>query len=100
MVPPEDMVETLMNQLFDWMRKSSSNLHPLILSSIFHYEFVTIYPFTDGNSRMARLWQNVILSRWKAIFKYIPIESSIKNIKRIIIMQLRNVMKEVIPIYL
>ena len=54
-------------------------LHPLILSSIFHYEFVFIHPFSDGNGRTARLWQNVILSNWEALFEYVPIESEIKK---------------------
>ena len=52
---------------------------PLILSSIFHYEFVFIHPFSDGNGRTARLWQNVILTHWKPFFEYLPIESQIKK---------------------
>ena len=54
-------------------------IHPLILSSIFHYEFVFIHPFSDGNGRTARLWQNIILSKWKDLFEYLPIESQIKK---------------------
>lgn len=75
--PPEDMVIPLMNNLFKWLNDNKDKIHPLILSSIFHYEFVFIHPFSDGNGRMARLWQNAILYNWKDIFEYIPIESKI-----------------------
>ena len=77
--PPPDQVNKLMNELFDWMKKNRNNINPLILSSIFHYEFVFIHPFSDGNGRTARLWQNVILSDWEEIFEYVPIESQIKK---------------------
>lgn len=79
MCPPPEQVDTLMNQLFDWMKKRKNDIHPLILSSIFHYEFVFIHPFEDGNGRTARLWQNIILSNWKKIFEYLPIESELKK---------------------
>lgn len=75
--PPEEMVIPLMNNLFKWLNDNKDKIHPLILSSIFHYEFVFIHPFSDGNGRMARLWQNVILYNWKDLFEYIPIESNI-----------------------
>ena len=74
--PPADRVTELMNNLFNWM-KENNDIHPLILSSIFHYEFVFIHPFSDGNGRIARLWQNIILYNWKNIFEYLPIESKI-----------------------
>ena len=79
MAPPENMVPILMENLFEWMNKSKEIVHPLILSSVFHYEFVFIHPFKDGNGRTARLWQNVILSNWEEIFEYVPIESQIKK---------------------
>lgn len=63
MAPPAKFVPDLMKQLFDWMKKEKDNIHPLILSSIFHYEFVFIHPFTDGNGRMARLWHTALLSK-------------------------------------
>ncbi len=75
--PPPEQVPGLMKQLFDWMKKNKEEIHPLILSSIFHYEFVFIHPFSDGNGRTARLWQNIMLSKWKKIFEYLPIESQI-----------------------
>ena len=74
-----EFVSSLMNDLFNWMFESKDKIHPLILSSIFHYEFLFIHPFSDGNGRTARLWQNIILSKWKEIFEYVPIESQIKK---------------------
>ena len=79
MAPKPEMVESLMNNLFSWMKENKDDIHPLILSSIFHYEFVFIHPFSDGNGRTARLWQNIILSKWKGIFEYVPIESQLKK---------------------
>ena len=79
MAPPHRMVPTLMDNLFNWMNKAKDDVNPLILSSIFHYEFVFIHPFSDGNGRTARLWQTVILAHWKDLFKYIPIESIIRK---------------------
>ncbi len=79
MAPPENMVCPLMEQLFEWMNKAKEKVNPLILSSVFHYEFVFIHPFTDGNGRMARLWQTAILSKWEKVFEYIPIENLIRE---------------------
>ena len=75
--PPGDRVNLLMNDLFKWLNENKDTIHPLILSSIFHYEFVFIHPFTNGNGRTVRLWQNSILYKWKDIFEYLPIESKI-----------------------
>ena len=77
--PPPEQVTELMNQLFNWMKKCKNELHPLILSAVFHYEFVFIHPFKDGNGRTARLWHNILLSNWKEIFEYLPIESQLKK---------------------
>ncbi len=77
MAPPANLVSSLIEDLFDWMYREKDNVHPLILSSVFHYEFVFIHPFSDGNGRMARLWQTAILTKWKPIFQFIPIESQI-----------------------
>jgi Fic family protein len=79
MAPPQDRVPGLMEELFDFMKRGKNNINPLILSSIFHYEFVFIHPFSDGNGRMARLWQTVILSNYKEVFEYLPIENQIKK---------------------
>ena len=79
MAPPHRMVPTLMDNLFSWMNEVKEKVNPLILSSIFHYEFVFIHPFSDGNGRTARLWQTAILAHWKDLFKYIPIESIIRK---------------------
>ncbi len=79
MAPPAQFVPNQMHDLFAWMKASSASVHPLILSSVFHYEFVFIHPFADGNGRMARLWHTAILSKWNPIFEYIPIESQIEK---------------------
>lgn len=79
LAPSARLVPQLMDDLFKWMKKAKNSIHPLILSSIFHYEFVFIHPFTDGNGRMARLWHSAILSEWKPIFEFIPIESQIEK---------------------
>lgn len=77
MAPPPQFVPGQMRALFDWMKRSQEKVHPLILSSVFHYEFVFIHPFADGNGRMARLWQTALLSEWNPIFQYLPLESRI-----------------------
>lgn len=77
MAPPPNLVSGQMDALFSWMKYASSMVHPLILSSVFHYEFVFIHPFTDGNGRMARLWQTALLSEWNPVFQYMPLESRI-----------------------
>lgn len=66
-----------MEDLFAWMRHAAQDIHPLILSSVFHYEFVFIHPFADGNGRMTRLWQTALLTQWNSVFQYLPIESRI-----------------------
>ena len=79
MAPPHKLVPTLMDNLFKWMNEAKKTINPLILSSVFHYEFVFIHPFGDGNGRTARLWQTVILANWEKAFTYLPIESMIKK---------------------
>ena len=79
MAPPARFVPQLMNELFGWMKEVKDQMHPLVLSSVFHYEFVFIHPFTDGNGRMARLWHTAILAKWNPVFEYIPIESQIEK---------------------
>lgn len=77
MAPPARMVPELMTNLFEWISYSKDEVHPLIMSAVFHYEFVFIHPFSDGNGRMARLWHSVFLTKWNQVFEYIPIESQI-----------------------
>ncbi|MDE6930508.1 MAG: Fic family protein [Lachnospiraceae bacterium] len=77
--PPARGVPGQMQELFDWMRGNKEKIHPLILAAVFHYEFVFIHPFSDGNGRMARLWHTVMLSKWKPVFEYIPLESQIEK---------------------
>ena len=79
MAPPAQLVPQLMDDLFSWMKEEKNNVHPLIMSSVFHYEFVFIHPFADGNGRMARLWHTAMLAKWKPMFEYIPIESQIEK---------------------
>ena len=75
--PPPDFVPKFINELIDWAH--SSEHHPLIVSCVFHHEFEYIHPFTDGNGRVGRLWQTLILSRWNPLFEWIPIESVIRD---------------------
>lgn len=77
--PPPQIVSTLMEDLFSWLKQSEGKIHPLIMAAVFHYEFVFIHPFSDGNGRMARLWHTVILYRWREVFEYIPLESQIEK---------------------
>lgn len=79
MAPPARFVAQLIDELFLWMKEEKDELHPLIMSCVFHYEFVFIHPFSDGNGRMARLWHTAMLSKWKPVFAYIPIESQIEK---------------------
>ena len=79
MAPPAQFVPQLMDDLFTWMKEEKNNVHPLIMSSVFHYEFVFIHPFADGNGRMSRLWHTAMLAKWKPVFEYIPIESQIEK---------------------
>lgn len=78
LAPKPHMVPELMEKLFNYL-KSEKAEHFLIKSSIAHYEIEFIHPFSDGNGRMGRLWQTIILTSYNPIFEYLPIESSIKN---------------------
>lgn len=70
---PAKYVPDLMQQLFTWLKESK--YHPLVKSCIFHYEFEFIHPFQDGNGRTGRLWQSLILQKWKDIFTWLPVET-------------------------
>ena len=71
--PQAARVPGLMTELLGWL--AASEEHPLITSSVFHYEFEFIHPFADGNGRTGRLWQTLILTRWNPLFADVPVES-------------------------
>lgn len=75
MAPPASQVPRLMNDLLAWL--DTTDLHPLVASSVFHYEFEFIHPFSDGNGRMGRLWQTLILSKWRQELAWLPVETLI-----------------------
>lgn len=77
MAPPADRVPYLIDDLFAWF--AITDLHPLISSSILHYEIEFIHPFSDGNGRMGRLWQSLALARWHPELAYLPVESVIRE---------------------
>ncbi|MDH5681916.1 MAG: Fic family protein [Spirochaetota bacterium] len=77
MAPGAKRVPFLMADLFEWLARTED--HPLIASCVFHYELEFIHPFSDGNGRMGRLWQTLILSRWHEELGYLPVETVIKE---------------------
>ncbi|MDR0978936.1 MAG: Fic family protein [Lachnospiraceae bacterium] len=72
---PYYLVPELVNDLLEWAK--TTDVHPLIKSSVVHYELEFIHPFQDGNGRVGRFWQTVILSKWYDIFSWIPVETMI-----------------------
>ena len=77
MAPPAQYVPQQIQDLFSWY--SESEMHPLIKSAIFHYEFEFIHPFQDGNGRMGRMWHSVLLGQWKELFFWLPVEELIQS---------------------
>lgn len=77
MAPPANQIPRLMRDLLAWLAHTDS--HPLIASCVFHYEFEFIHPFSDGNGRLGRLWQSLILSQWRPAMAYLPVESIIRD---------------------
>ncbi len=75
--PPSEMLKPLMNDLFDYLKNGEDLV--LIKSCVFHYEMEFIHPFIDGNGRMGRLWQTLILKDSYPVFEYLPIETLIKE---------------------
>lgn len=76
MAPPANRVAGLIQDLLDWL--AQCDWHPLIVSCVFHYEFEFIHPFADGNGRMGRLWQTLILSQWRSVLAYLPVETVVR----------------------
>ena len=70
-------VPKLVEELLEWTEKS--DVHMLIKSCVFHYEFELIHPFSDGNGRIGRLWHTLLLSKWNSLFAWLPIESIIHD---------------------
>lgn len=77
MAPPAEFVPEHISNLFAWYELSE--LHPLIKSAIFHYEFEFIHPFADGNGRIGRMWHSLLLGQWKELFFWLPIEELIQS---------------------
>lgn len=75
MAPSGDQVPVMVRKLFKWLTSASD--HPLVRSCVFHYEFEYIHPFIDGNGRMGRLWQSLILAKWNPLFAYLPVENMV-----------------------
>lgn len=77
LAPPAMRVPSLMRDLLMWAK--NTRVHPLISSCVFHYEFEFIHPFADGNGRMGRMWQTLLLMQWNQIFAWIPVETIVKG---------------------
>lgn len=77
MAPPADRVPYLVKDLFQWLRKT--DLHPLLAAAVVHYEIEFIHPFADGNGRIGRLWQTVILAAWKPQLAFLPMETVVHD---------------------
>ncbi len=77
MAPPAKLVPGHIDSLFSWYRRSE--LHPLIKSAVFHYEFEFIHPFADGNGRLVRMWHSLLLGKWNELFFWLPMEELIRE---------------------
>ena len=74
---PAACVPEVMGGIFEWLR--ATRMHPLLASCVFHFEFEFCHPFSDGNGRMGRLWHTLLLSRWRPVLAWVPIESAIRR---------------------
>ena len=74
---PAAYVPEVMGGIFEWLR--ATRLHPLLASCVFHFEFEFCHPFSDGNGRTGRLWHTLLLSRWRPVLAWVPIESAIRR---------------------
>ncbi|WP_026460302.1 Fic family protein [Schaalia suimastitidis] len=74
---PATYVPEVMTNIFTWLRETG--MHPLLASSVFHFEFEFCHPFSDGNGRVGRMWHTLLLSRWRPMLAWLPIESAIRR---------------------
>jgi Fic family protein len=74
---PAAYVSEVMTDMFAWLK--STDMHPLLRSCVFHFEFEYAHPFSDGNGRTGRLWQTLLLSRWRPVLAWLPVESAIRS---------------------
>jgi Fic family protein len=77
MAPPADRVPYLVKDLLLWLKKT--DLHALLTAAVVHYEIEFIHPFADGNGRIGRLWQTLVLSEWKPQLAYLPMETVVHD---------------------
>ena len=77
MAPPAAFVPGQIADLLAWVRDDPT--HMLVKSCVFHYEFEFIHPFADGNGRMGRMWQTLLLSKWRPLFGWLPVETLIRE---------------------
>lgn len=77
MAPPAERAPHLMDDLLAWLKRTDE--HPTVTSCVFHYELEFIHPFADGNGRMGRLWQTLILYHWRPLMAYLPVETVIQE---------------------
>ncbi len=77
MAPPAKRVPGQVQDLFEWLKMTDA--HPLVVSCVVHYELEFIHPFADGNGRIGRLWQTLILSEWQPVMAYLPVESIVRD---------------------
>lgn len=74
---PAAYVPEVMGNLFEWLENTS--MHPLLSSCVFHFEFEFCHPFSDGNGRVGRLWHTLLLSKWRPVLAWLPVESTIRK---------------------
>ena len=77
LAPPARRVPALMADLLKWLKDTKE--HPLVAGCVFHYEFEFVHPFADGNGRMGRLWQTLVLSTWQPWLAFVPVESIVRE---------------------
>ncbi|UJX42899.1 Fic family protein [Desulfovibrio sp. JY] len=77
MPPPAMRVAGLVDDLLGWLGRT--NVHPLVAGCVTHYEIEFIHPFSDGNGRLGRFWQTVILAHWNPVFAAVPVESVVRD---------------------